>query len=65
MKDIKPGDVFTIAGIASGTIKTGDTFTLSGDIVKNPNRRWWQIWKPKRIPNPTLPKTFVVVGYTK
>ncbi|QPQ55586.1 hypothetical protein IC614_03010 [Allosphingosinicella flava] len=33
--DIKKGGMFTIAGLYK--------------MVPNPNRRWWQLWKPKRV----------------
>lgn len=39
----------TIAGPAD--IKMGDVFTISGiyEEVKNPDRKWWQFWKPKMV----------------
>jgi hypothetical protein len=45
-------------------MKTGDKVTIAGVYrnVPNPNRRWWQFWKPRRIPGG--PQTFVVSGAT-
>jgi hypothetical protein len=30
---------------------SGDTFTIAGckRVVRNPDRRWWQLWKPRQI----------------
>ncbi len=44
--DIKPGDIITIAG---RTIR-----------VKNPNRHWYQFWKPKMITTSELEKFAVI-----
>lgn len=34
------------------TIKIGDEFTIAGvrNMRPNPDRRWWQLWKPRRVP---------------
>lgn len=34
-------------------IQRGDTFTIAGvyETMLNPQRRWWQFWKPKIVPN--------------
>jgi hypothetical protein len=36
---------------SANEIKLGDTFTIAGDYtqIKNPNRKWWQVWKPKIV----------------
>lgn len=38
-----------------------ETFTVAGmyEQVRNPNRRWWQFWKPRMINSDRL-ATFTV-----
>ncbi len=33
-------------------IEVGDVVTISGffDLKENPDRRWWQFWKPRHVP---------------
>lgn len=40
----------------------GDKFTIAGvrRSVPNPDRRWWQWWKPRTVPGP--PMEFTCVG---
>lgn len=38
MKNIKPGDKFTVAGVYHA--------------LPNPDRKWWQFWKPDKIAGP-------------
>lgn len=35
MNHISDGDVFTIAGVYK--------------IIRNPDRHWWQIWRPRMV----------------
>ena len=37
-------------------IKTGDTITIAGVMRKaiNPDRRWWQFWKPRMVASDEL-----------
>lgn len=32
-------------------IKVGDSFTIAGvyPLYRNPDRRWWQVWKPRWV----------------
>ena len=41
----------------------GDVLTFDGLFkpMPNPNRRWWQLWKPRTIASNEL-QTFVVKG---
>lgn len=34
-------------------IQMGDMFTIEGvhNVMRNPNRRWWQLWKPRMVPD--------------
>lgn len=42
--------------------KVGDVVTIEGEwTYPNPNRCWWQFWKPKRIKT-DLPAQYVVTG---
>lgn len=37
-------------------LKVGDSFTISGvhPLIRNPSRRWWQVWKPRFVPTEEL-----------
>lgn len=41
-----------------------EEFTIAGvhPVTPNPNRRWWQFWKPKTIADRTRLQTFKVVA---
>ena len=43
-------------------IKRGDIFTYEGinEMMRNPDRRWWQLWKPRFVRRQS--QTFVVRG---
>lgn len=47
-------------------IKVGDVFTIEGirPLIANPDRRWWQFWKPRLIenPDPEILQMFKVVN---
>lgn len=31
-------------------LKVGDVFTIDGmHLTPNPDRKWWQIWKPREV----------------
>lgn len=32
--------------------------TFKPVMIDNPDRRWWQVWKPRRVLDPELRKTF-------
>lgn len=34
------------------TVQKGDTITFEGirQMARNPDRKWWQVWKPRLIP---------------
>ena len=36
---------------AQQTVKIGDKITLAGTfvLVRNPARKWWQVWKPRVV----------------
>lgn len=38
----------SVGGIPEGVIRVGDTVTAQM-MIKNPDRRWWQFWKPKFV----------------
>lgn len=42
-------------------IKVGDTVTFAHiyETVSNPDRRWWQVWKPRFVATDN-PQTFIV-----
>lgn len=34
-------------------LKVGDVFTIGGTVRLVPSgRRWWQLWKPRLVPDP-------------
>ena len=35
----------------TGWVKAGDTITVAGiyETIPNPDRRWWQFWKPRQL----------------
>lgn len=37
-------------------MQTGDTFTIAGvySQVRNPERQWWQFWKPRMVASSEL-----------
>ncbi len=37
---VHPGDKFTIAGVY--------------EMIPNPNRRWWQWWRPRKVASDRL-----------
>lgn len=45
------------------SIKAGDTMTIAGVFrqIPNPNRAWWQLWRPKFIQSEVL-QTFNVTA---
>jgi hypothetical protein len=55
------GDVFTIPGVHA-VIRVGDTFTIRGGNKRNPDRWWFQFWKPKWVRHEDL-KQFRVVRH--
>lgn len=46
-------------------VKVGDTFTIEGvrRRVPNPDRAWWQLWRPRLIESVEL-QTYKVVAST-
>lgn len=44
-------------------IEIGETFTVAGinPTKPNPDRRWWQFWKPRRVPDIVELQIFKVV----
>jgi hypothetical protein len=46
-------------------IKVGDTFTVAGvrRLGPNPDRAWWQFWRPRLIESAEL-QTYKVVAST-
>ena len=42
--------------ITNTGLVAGDTFTIEGValMVRNRDRRWWQIWKPRFVPSVEL-----------
>lgn len=44
------------------TMQKGDTITFEGlhQMVRNPDRKWWQLWKPRMVPAEL--RTFRVVS---
>jgi hypothetical protein len=51
--------------MADSIIKIGDTFTIEGvyRMVPNPDRRWWQLWKPRLAKKANELQMFRVVGW--
>ena len=45
----------------SVSMKQGDTYTFAGVYIlkPNPDRKWWQVWKPRLVATPDL-QTFQV-----
>ena len=35
------------------TVQKGDTITFEGirQMARNPDRKWWQVWKPRMVPS--------------
>jgi hypothetical protein len=57
-------ETFTVPGVYRvRPIKTGDKVTISGCYarVRNPDRKWWQLWKPRMVTTKEL-QQFTVVG---
>lgn len=49
--------------MADSTIKPGEAFTIEGlyRMVPNPDRRWWQFWKPRLVKKANELQMFKVV----
>jgi hypothetical protein len=61
---IKPIDRSSLFdGVA---MKPGDMVTIGGCYVMaaNPDRRWWQFWRPRMVPTDELQQFRVVEGPT-
>lgn len=44
------GSTVTFTPSVNGMLRPGDVITFDCDpLVPNPDRRWWQIWKPRRV----------------
>jgi hypothetical protein len=59
---------FNIPGIYSiKALRVGDEVTFEGvrELAPNPNRRWWQIWKPRFVEGAALQKFRVVDTYPR
>lgn len=43
--------------------KSGDVFTIEGlhPAIRDPNRRWWQFWKPRMVADKDRLATFRVL----
>jgi hypothetical protein len=50
--------------IYPGTVKVGDFFTIAHvhKTILNHNRKWWQIWKPRKIVDHSKTQSFKVVS---
>lgn len=45
-------------------LRAGDHFTIAGIYVavRNPDRKWWQFWKPRFVADPAQLRMFAVTN---